>query len=852
MPFRVRNLVATLAAILASVLPIRPSTAFDLEAYRTHLRETRDLTAQELIDAHQPFGPYLDRVPAQPGETEYLDGISSFLQLTTGELELLRRHDFMVSERLACPSFGQAIRDIWHADMPLFVSSDAILHALHRSYVDILGFVETEFLRQWLGEALNAMHAEWPTLEARYGLEPAMQPSLVDVDVYLTVARSLLAGTTLPCHSGHDAVVREILDLVAAGQPASLPLFNDVPRIYDFSQLKPRGHYTQSVDLERYFRAMMWLGRTEIRFTAADGAIQQPTDLQREIIDAFLLRELARVTTGGAAIGRINELIQALVGEQDNMTLTELDRLATTLQIARVDQLLDSQALQELLDELETGDYSGQEINSQILLVDPMNPDAMVPARAFLLIGQRFILDSFVAGNVVFDRIQYQGRKIFRGLPSPLDVLYTLGNDDVLPLLAKELERYHYAANLSALRYLIDGYDERYCRQSLYTVWLQAIRSLAKSGRNPNVPAFMRTGAWQQQKMNTQLASWAELRHDNLLYAKQSYTGGGVCSYPRTYVEPLPQLYHTLAVFAEDARVAFAPVQSAGPMGSRIDTFFARMQSIMQSLVRISEKELTGDPFAQGELEFLSGALHEDGVCTLVESGWYRELFFSDMDAPSSKEDLLVADVHTQPTLEDGTIVGRVLHVGTGHPQMGVFIATPPGQPRTAFVGPVSAFAEHVTTDFLRLTDQEWKDLYESGPPASPAWTHVYLADSRGELRDTGTRITPRDEDPDPRVQEPPTIPRITLAPNHPNPFNPSTRLSFRMDVVGQAPVRLTIYDARGRLVHTLLQEPLPSGTYHTFWDGTDHSGNPMPSGTYLASLQVGPMQTSHKMVLLR
>ena len=64
----------------------------------------------------------------------------------------------------------------------------------------------------------------------------------------------------------------------------------------------------------------------------------------------------------------------------------------------------------------------------------------------------------------------------------------------------------------------------------------------------------MKTAAFWQEKMNTQLASWAELRHDNLLYAKQSYTGGTVCSYPYSYVEPFPEFYQSLKDFANSAK----------------------------------------------------------------------------------------------------------------------------------------------------------------------------------------------------------------------------------------------------------------------------------------------------------
>ena len=63
----------------------------------------------------------------------------------------------------------------------------------------------------------------------------------------------------------------------------------------------------------------------------------------------------------------------------------------------------------------------------------------------------------------------------------------------------------------------------------------------------------MKSAAWQQEKMNTQLASWSQLRHDNLLYAKQSYTGGTGCSFPYSYIEPYPEFYGRLKQFAQNA-----------------------------------------------------------------------------------------------------------------------------------------------------------------------------------------------------------------------------------------------------------------------------------------------------------
>jgi hypothetical protein len=80
-----------------------------------------------------------------------------------------------------------------------------------------------------------------------------------------------------------------------------------------------------------------------------------------------------------------------------------------------------------------------------------------------------------------------------------------------LPLLRAELETYSYAPQLSTLRYLVDAYDESFWDASLYNSWLQGIRLLNPPAQTTGLPFFMRTAAWQQEKLNTQLASWAQV-----------------------------------------------------------------------------------------------------------------------------------------------------------------------------------------------------------------------------------------------------------------------------------------------------------------------------------------------------
>jgi hypothetical protein len=345
---------------------------------------------------------------------------------------------------------------------------------------------------------------------------------------------------------------------------------------------------------------------------------------------------------------------------------------------------------------------------------------------------------------VVYDNVVYQGRKYCRMMPDPLDAMFALGNDHALPLLADELETWKYASQLAALRYLVDSHDDAFWEGSLYNSWLQAIRLLSTSQTEaPGWPLFMRTGAWHQQKLNTQLASWTQLRHDNLLYAKQSYTRGGyACSYPYSYVEPYPAFYRQIAKFA--ARAAIHPVYAE--LGYA-DHYFQRLQEIMETLAGIAQKELDVQVISEEERDFLKQMLFHTWGYGATVNGWYTELFYDG----DSMDEYVIADVHTQPTDCEANILGRVLHAGVGKLNLGVFLA--PSQTNlthtVAYVGPVMSYYETITEDFDRLTDSRWAETVQADAvPPRPDWANVYLADREGKAYGPGRALVDLQPEP--------------------------------------------------------------------------------------------------------
>jgi hypothetical protein len=89
---------------------------------------------------------------------------------------------------------------------------------------------------------------------------------------------------------------------------------------------------------------------------------------------------------------------------------------------------------------------------------------------------------------------------------------------------------------------------------------------------------------------------------------------------------------------------------------------------------------------------------------------------------------------------------------------------------------------------------------------------------------------------------EVPPLAGIALA-AYPNPFNPSTTITYRVDRTG--PASLVVFDLRGHRVATLLQASVAAGDGHVTWNGRDDAGRIVEAGTYLCRLEcVGGVRT--------
>ena len=561
-------------------------------------------------------------------------------------------------------------------------------------------------------------------------------------DYFLAVARSLLNARTVKTHLDQDDRVAQTLRACESLRMQKFPLFGR-NRVVDFSQFKPRGHYVKSEQLRRYFKAIMWCGRIDLRVAGYPG-----NSSARELGAALVLDDLLRRAGKFEPWQHFDRVIQTFIGQTDSMTFAQLEEVLEQTKVRSPADVKDLATLAGLQKEIEASKAGLQHITGDIYRTrEPLT-------RSFTVLGQRFVIDSWVTSKVVYDEVLWNGHEVPRRIPSCLDVAFAiLANDQVAPEVVARInsttgrqfrDGLPYQHNLAAARQVVDRLDRSAWGENLYMHWLGSLRELSRPTTDVKYPECMRTHAWAMKSLNTQLASWTELRHDTILYAKQSYTRVS-CFYPAGYVEPVPAFWARLQQMAACGarlleKTPYPPnlkhLQTT--QAGFLRTFAARMET----LKGIAEKELAQKELTKEETDFLQNLVQLQLGCGGPPdfTGWYPGLYYGPRE-DCNKWGALVADVHTDPPSEGDP--GCVLHQAVGNVDL-LLVAIDNGKDRMVYAGPVLSHYELEMPGVSRKSDAEWrKDLKARRAPPRPEWTRGYLVPGVNE--DVGSYVEPRD-----------------------------------------------------------------------------------------------------------
>jgi hypothetical protein len=654
-------------------------------------------------------------LPDQPVDLSLVTNLDA-APLTQAQRIVLARQSFVgvVPPHEAQPwKFWQVYEDARYRGLPPFITADSILNAFHGVFDSLLQRMEEGALfgqLELMSETLyNAASEQWGE-----ATDPDVKEAARMNMAYFAVANSLLKdGNAAPDAVGEE-VDTELALIEAAEAPGMSPIFGYTE---DYSQYKPRGHYTRSERLERYFKAMMWYGHTAFYINARGAAISP--ELADDLTRRATLISLSLVDQAKEAWSAIYEPTSFLVGRSDDIGVDEMRKVVAEVYGStqpRLDDLADKGALDRLRAKLN-------ELPAPRILTAPDREegdteDREEGERSFRVMGQRYIPDSYAFQQLVWAYVGDESNK--RGMPMGLDIMAVLGSDQAYQLAADDYDQKRFKnweAQLTKVHEEFSTLAPDLWPSNLYTGWLEALQH-AMAPVPDGAPDFMKTQVWARKSLNTALGSWAELRHDTILYAKQSVVaeGDGGESTPEIgYVEPYPALYAKLGELALTLRKGLT---DCGLLDSVSANKLGMMIELTDTLRSIADKQLKGGSLTADEVVALQTYGHTLEVLEQFAGAEQGETL-----SPTPEKSPLVADVHNDYNNK------TILEEATGYPLI-LYAAFEMNGKTYLFAGASYSYYEFVVPLGSRLSDEEWTALLDiRRTPARPTWTNQWIVD---------------------------------------------------------------------------------------------------------------------------
>jgi hypothetical protein len=639
-------------------------------------------------------------------EVVNLRAFTKAVPLSVAERQMLAQNLFALSPTDAKQLF-HIYEDNDYKDLPSFVTTDAVLHLYHIFYDFTLRSVEEQALAPILKKLTEGMLAEssrtWKELS-----DPQLKSAALKNTAYFAVALRLLDPQARIPVEAQDLAQTE-LDLIRAHE--GLRVGAIFPYVVDYSQFVPRGHYTRSETLQRYFGTMMWYGLTPFALRTEAGlseeTIRQSLLLTRSLYRADLADEWAV----------IYEPTSFYVGASDDITPAEWKAAMDGVfgKDADTSAFTDAEKFARFVD--AAGRLRPARIQTRTL-IRPNQPSVPDPSIQLRFMGQRYIPDSEI--------MQRLSKPIERVFPSGLDVMAVMGSTRAREILDSNPAIYNpknwggYQPERTKLMEEFAKLTEKSWTSNLYWSWLYALRSLLEPVPE-GYPSFMRNNAWADKSLHTALSSWAELRHDTILYGKQSGAEMGDGSEPapyKGYVEPNLLFWTRLLNLTRQSREGLS---SRNLLSDTLKDKFEQFEELLVTLSRISEKELRNEKLTEDEYEtirHIGGTLEYMTLSVMTGSPDTWE-----MVNETDKDMSVIADVHTGGT--------EVLEEGVGHAYQ--ILAVVPVEGRLVLTrGAALSYYEfkHPVSD--RLTDEKWQAAIRTGrAPGQPAWTKTFLLPGR-------------------------------------------------------------------------------------------------------------------------
>lgn len=636
--------------------------------------------------------------------------LDQFGEFSKEQLELLKKNNFVVN-----PTKQQQLFYIYedndYKHIPSFITTDSVLQVYHIFYDYSLRKLEEEALLGLIEELTDNMLKNSIDIYNKIENKDVKEMQLKNIAFFATGQLALeknLPGE-IPVEAREMALKEQEL-INAHGGFSRSHIF---PYDLDYSQFTIRGHYTRTEDFGRYFKAMMWYGLGPFPLYFEEN---KERNIEQTIQALLITYSICTDKDSYEIWEKIYELTNFFVGSADDLNIYHYGQLLVDIYGKQVDlnELNDKEKLDEFYkaaDKLPEPRIKGKytSVNTPV-------------GKQFRFMGQRYVMD----GEIIQDLVE----PIIRPIPSGLDVMGVLGSDRAKEIqLSKEENKYweDYPKRVDDLRDKFAKLSENEWQANMYTGWLWVLKGFLEPFGD-GYPSFMTNDAWLDKDLNTALGSWSELKHDTVLYGKQSGAemGGDVdIDLVVGYVEPNIEVYEKLLWLTRYSR---KNLKAKGVDILSIDNSLESFEWLLEFLINCSIKELNNEELTEDEYDWIK---HYGGLLESLTSSFAGDgIRWFEITSETDKNMAIIADFHTIAPNQFSD--GGYMEAGVG-PAYEIYVVVPIGGKLYLTRGGVFSYHEFISTG--RLTDEEWQLMIEMDmAPPMPEWTQSFIREGKGEI----------------------------------------------------------------------------------------------------------------------
>ena len=640
------------------------------------------------------------------GNTNNIVNLFQFKDIDKEILEKLQQNNFVITKGNNLQLF-HAYEENDYRQVPNFITTDLYLQAFHMYFSYILKSLEKQHIIPTLEMLCHSFNAACIKL-AEQTEDESLKDMAEHAATFYAIPYYLLTNKTLTVPSKYETEYQEEIEHINKQEDNFSDFLSYKDAYFPYSLFKPRGHYTREPQLQAYFKAMMWL-------QTACFCREQQEQLKRSIFQAAVLCTYKSIdqTPLIKLYQHIYTPLTFLMGEADNLSIFDIARILEKNNAIHIEDALTAGQIEKVNQALIELAKHKNNIKPQIEITcrDKIN-----------FMPQRYLSDNEVIQKLVDVNPNSQ-----RAYPKGLDVFATFGTGTAESLLIDFYkEPNNWSEYSKELQQLKDKFKTSKSTQlSVYELWMKSLLTMQQTDKNN--PGFMQTPEWGYKNLNTALASWAELKHDAILYGEQPMAaecGGAGPPDPIVvgYVEPNLPFWRKMENILQATRLI---LQQNDCMTDDLKGKTDQLNDYVTFLIQVTEKELRGEKLTEPEyrtLEYMGSSI-EYFTLSVVDPDLHLD-DWSLVQGPD-KSIAIVADIYTRNIR--GCNKNGILHVATGNAN-NIYVVVEIEGNLYLTRGATFSYYEFVQPLGTRLTDEEWqKMLEEKKAPAVPEWMKSIL-----------------------------------------------------------------------------------------------------------------------------